>query len=496
MSVTEPASAMPGDVAVRPNPPMIHPAQRRQPPRDVLVALLVFLVYSRVAVTTSERYGLPNPLQPLVAVTLLWVWRRTHGLVYRRVAVPTSERSGLPSPLEPLVGVRFRWVWRRTHGSATGAAAVRTFVLAISVFGIATVPGLFRPDPSASVEMLAILGRDTLFVAALIYIILARRAMNAAVWGMIAALALLSFTTLAHSAGFDVGEGFWGLARSSEQLIGEVEEGNRATGPYEDPNFYAQALVILLAPAFERARRAPTLRGRLVATSVALVGAAAIATTYSRAGLFAIVVVVGYQLWRDPPSMRRLVGVGGIVVVATISLAPGSLLDRVTSVESALPGRAVDSEDVSIRGRASEAIAGFDMFEANPLTGVGYGSYNERYVEFSSKIGLDTRREERAAHNLYLETAAETGLLGLSAAVVSALVIWRASRARVIGRIGSPDERSLAIGLRASVLGFAATAVFLHDIHPRPWMLALGLAVAAGQLPVNRWPAPTLGTRR
>jgi putative inorganic carbon (hco3(-)) transporter len=454
MSTTAPASRSAGSVVVPESPPLTPPEPWRRSSPDVLVALLVFLVYTRVTASASERFGLPSPLQPLVAATFVWVW------------------------------------WR-THGSATAGAAVRTFGLAIGVFGIAALPGLFRPDPSSTVEMLTILGRDTLFVASLIYIVVARRSVEAAAWGMIAALALLSLTTLVHAAGFDVGDGFWGMARTSEQLITEVDEGDRATGPYDDPNFFAQALVILIAPALERARRAPSLRWRVVAGSVALVGLAAIAATYSRGGLFAIVLVVGYQLWRDPPSMRRFVGVAGVVVLATIALAPSSLLDRVTSVESALPSRAVDSDDVSIRGRASEAIAAFDMFEANPMTGVGLGSYDERYVEFSSKIGLDPRREDRAAHNLYLEIAAEMGLLGLSAAVVSALVIWRASRARVIDRIGSAQERSLAIGLRASVLGFAGTAVFLHDIHPRPWMLALGLAVAAGQLPLARLSAPT-----
>lgn len=430
---------------------------RCRPSPDVLVGVLVFLVYTRITGAVSERYGLPNPQQPLVAAAFLWVW------------------------------------WR-THGSTTAAAAVRTFVLAIGVFVLATLPGLFRPDPSSSVAMLTILGRDTLFVAALVYIVVARRSVRAAAWGMIAALGLLSITTLAHSAGVDVGDGFWGLAHSSVQLIGEVEEGDRATGPYDDPNFFAQALVILFALAVERARRAPSLRGRVLAGSVALVGLAAIAATYSRGGLFAVALLVGYQLWRDPPSLRRFVVLVGPAVLAVMMLAPGSVLDRVSSVESALPGRAVDSTDVSIRGRASEAIAAFEMFEANPTTGVGFGSYDERYVEFSSKLGLDPRREDRAAHNLYLEIAAETGLLGLCAAAVSALVIWRASRARVIGMRGTPEHRSLAIGFRAAVLGFAVTAIFLHDIHPRPWMLALGLAVAAGQLPRGRRMASEPGT--
>jgi len=415
-------------------------------------------------------------------------------LVYSRVFAVAAQRFGIPSPLQPLVAIAFVWVWWRQKGSATAAAATRTFMLAIGVFVLATLPGLLQPHPSPTIGMLSIIGQDTLFVAALVYVTVARHSIASAAWGMIAALALLSATTIASTLDIDIADGFWGLARTSEQLISDVDEGERAIGPYDDPNFFGQALVILLAPAFERSRRAPSRRGRVVAGATVLAGLAAIASTYSRGAMIGTALLIAYQLWRDPPPLRRFAPafVAGVVALAVI--APGSVIGRLSSVSDAWPGNAADATDVSIRGRASEAIAAISMFRDEPLTGVGYGAYDERYLEFGSTIGLDPRRDERAAHNQYLEIAGETGMIGLAAAAVTAAIIWRSTRRRVVDRWGDRDLRTIATGFRGSVIGFAVTAAFLHDVHPRPWMLCLGLAVAAGAAaPTPRGPAGATG---
>ena len=117
---------------------------------------------------------------------------------------------------------------------------------------------------------------------------------------------------------------------------------------------------------------------------------------------------------------------------------------------SAWPAAADESTDVSIRGRASEALAAVAMFRDEPLGGVGYGAYDRNYVEYSTPVGLDPRREERAAHSLYLEIAAELGLVGVVGAAGAAAVFWGASRRRVVDRVGSPAARSLAASAEKS----------------------------------------------
>jgi O-antigen ligase len=58
-------------------------------------------------------------------------------------------------------------------------------------------------------------------------------------------------------------------------------------------------------------------------------------------------------------------------------------------------------------------IIAVQMFLENPILGVGKRNYQALYVEYSSMLGLDPRLEDRQAHSLYLELAAEMGMLGL-----------------------------------------------------------------------------------
>jgi O-antigen ligase len=50
------------------------------------------------------------------------------------------------------------------------------------------------------------------------------------------------------------------------------------------------------------------------------------------------------------------------------------------------------------------------MVGDHPLLGVGSGNYEVHYPSYARVVALDGRREERAAHSLYLEVAAENGL--------------------------------------------------------------------------------------
>ena len=78
-------------------------------------------------------------------------------------------------------------------------------------------------------------------------------------------------------------------------------------------------------------------------------------------------------------------------------------------------------------------IVGLQMFADHPILGVGLGNYPLLYQQYSQRLGIDLRSEIRQAHNLYLEVAAETGLLGLLSfgllLVVMFWSIWKAHQA-------------------------------------------------------------------
>ena len=65
------------------------------------------------------------------------------------------------------------------------------------------------------------------------------------------------------------------------------------------------------------------------------------------------------------------------------------------------------------------------VFADHPLTGVGFANFEEYYLDYSPALGLDLRRENRAAHSLYLEIAAETGVFGVAAFGFLLFVVFR-----------------------------------------------------------------------
>ena len=86
----------------------------------------------------------------------------------------------------------------------------------------------------------------------------------------------------------------------------------------------------------------------------------------------------------------------------------------------------------------------------------------------------------RSAHDLYLESLAETGIVGsvpffslLAFALVEA---WR-------GRRGKRDRLSLlSEGAFVALVSFLITAVTLHSGYPRYLWMFVGLALAAGRV--------------
>ena len=74
------------------------------------------------------------------------------------------------------------------------------------------------------------------------------------------------------------------------------------------------------------------------------------------------------------------------------------------------------------------------MWRVHPIMGVGPGNFEQHYLDYSSRIGIDPRAEERSAHSLYLESLAETGLVGsvpfFALIGVALLRPWRARQTR------------------------------------------------------------------
>jgi hypothetical protein len=99
---------------------------------------------------------------------------------------------------------------------------------------------------------------------------------------------------------------------------------------------------------------------------------------------------------------------------------------------------------------------------------------------YTLRLNTMPRGEKRDAHSLYLEIAAEKGIVGLS---VFALVLWiavrnlwRARAAFLEAELHEYKGITEALGL--GLFGFLLAGVFLHLSYPQYFWLLIGIALS------------------
>jgi O-antigen ligase len=131
---------------------------------------------------------------------------------------------------------------------------------------------------------------------------------------------------------------------------------------------------------------------------------------------------------------------------------------------------AVTPENFAVVERMAQMQAGWRMFLAHPLTGVGPGNYTLAYPAFAVGTWYASRGH---AHNYYIHLAAETGVIGLLAYL--ALLAGVAYQAIVsLRRANSTFWRSAAIGCCGII-----AAVVGHDLLENMHVLSMGIQLAA-----------------
>jgi putative inorganic carbon (hco3(-)) transporter len=191
---------------------------------------------------------------------------------------------------------------------------------------------------------------------------------------------------------------------------------------YENPNMLgayltASLMVILLAGD----------RGWLSRFSQLLLVAGlgiAMVMTFS-AGIGAAVLGAGVWVWarqrKIRPNLSRLALTAGITVGLAFSLS-----QVVTPVRYPNPPFSIQvpGTDVTLvpSSRLRVWVDTWDTFTANPLTGVGPGN-PVADVWFDEPSGARPRL--RDGHNVFLNVAAETGVVGLAAFIAILVALWR-----------------------------------------------------------------------
>ena len=300
------------------------------------------------------------------------------------------------------------------------------------------------------------------------------RRLRILVWGIIGAgllQAFMGFTQWVISSG-DLGPGSTSI---------------RVFGTFDQPNPYAAFLNFGLALAFALALFADDARERWVAGASGLLLLSASYLANSRGALLAVVaaatVMVVVGLRREILALKiAAVSIPLIAAAWFTHIVPASLETKILRqfrVNSLSLTSQVDRRNYSTIERVAHWAAGMRMFEAHPILGVGAGNYPVAYAQFGSATWPNSLGQ---AHNYYINSAAETGIVGLLAFVsilVAALCAgWLAAHHGDLTTLSSArwplgTRRALAIGC----LGIVIT-VSIHSLVDDLFVHAMELVFA------------------
>ena len=279
--------------------------------------------------------------------------------------------------------------------------------------------------------------------------------------------------------------------------------GGGMTGPYQDHQLYGSVLLLLLPPVVAVSLTARDARWRLAGIAAVGVGALCLALSQTRsawAGGGVAALVFGC-LWLLRSSNRRRDGrrilaaaaaLAGASLALWLFLTPLDLRAPLTARAGTLSRLDTDS---SWQERLTLWRGAAQMAAAHPLVGIGLGRYpgaQWAWTRTGSPLSpLEHPSLSEEAHDFYLQTADETGLIGLGLylTALAAFVRLGLVRLRRTRRHRSPSQDALVIASLSVVAGQAVDALAspswqFAEASLLFWaLIGIGLAAMRGEEP-------------
>jgi O-antigen ligase len=193
----------------------------------------------------------------------------------------------------------------------------------------------------------------------------------------------------------------------------------RVYGTFDQPNPYAGYLNMILAPLLALALLGHNLVMRLLAGGAALLLAGAIFYSQSKGGWIALAAALLAILLIGFPRLRSITLAVGILFLLLlcaylIGVIPNSLLHPILTKIGVIDISFIKptSESFANSERLAHWVVGIQMLRDHPLLGVGIGNYADVYPRYPIGIFITPLGH---AHNYYINSAAEMGMLGLVA---------------------------------------------------------------------------------
>jgi len=257
--------------------------------------------------------------------------------------------------------------------------------------------------------------------------------------------------------------------------------GTRWYATFYWPNPFAAFLLLLLPITLTRYLYARGIRESLAHGITSLVFAVALIFTYSRGAWVSLLLIAPLAIIvLRPPSpmaaLRRLAMLGAVVALSVVLLtgkAPMRPSEGILGRAASITG----TKDQSIQARLSFWRSGLAIFRDRPIVGTGpwtYGIVHTRYQD-------DVRFYASDAHNLYIQTAAEMGVVGMTALAMLMIAIaslW----IRTLRQMRATPAYPLVAGLGLGLTGF-----FVHSGMDVDWLFPANPAMAFAFVGVLAW---------
>jgi O-antigen ligase len=426
-------------------------------------ALAVVLPVGLALIPMLLRQRLILGVLGVVEVANLGTIAQDHGVPNLYVALVTVA----------LVGILLRWA---RDGQQPVWSSVLWFAAAFFVTRLGSI--LSATDPGASAISLIDLCKDLAFFAVVLTLCVHAGGERLLTRSIVITGAVLCLLQLIQQFLLNNSATFFGLS----QLANGVDVGlavERHTGPLTDQNFWGRVLIVIvpLALSLFADRSAGCRRWWWFAAFLLLLGG--VYLTGSRGTLLVTAVVIAVWLSLAGPAYRRLL-LFAPLLAGVLMLVPGvgSRLASVNDVSTTADSQA----DLSLIGRVQVHKLGVHMFLEHPAIGVGAGNFVVVEPAYQRHYGIDLPEAVLAPHDLYLEMAAESGVLGLAGWLgLYGSGLFVAVRARLLTRRETPTDEPTAEwlltgGVIAGLLGWGLASILLHLATFRTFLLILVIA--------------------
>jgi O-antigen ligase len=316
------------------------------------------------------------------------------------------------------------------------------------------------------------------------------------VTGLIAStVAVLQYTQPRFQVSGDVFFKEFGQHQAGIVAPEELEAGGfvRPTGTLEDPNWLTLFLVAVLALNCAILRTQMRTSLKLVTLIALAAELAALVMTHNRTGFLGIALVLLLLVRRR--MLRITAPVAALLFLfAVLSplLLPRSYLERVFSWRHL-------QQSASIASRWDLQRNGLGIFRKHCLLGVGQGNFGPVFMKTNSETAAEAywlseiaggnfQVHQIGAHNMYLEVAVETGVVGLILLLV--FLGLGVSDTRAVAGAAAQQNASemlnLARAVQISLVAFCTIALFLHAQEQKIWWILLGLSAAMRHMTAER----------